>query len=122
MKTTKYNKSEILKEAWKEYKSDLDEGILNASFSFSLKIAWKNAKAIANVNINSINSISKATQGSVWNNRIYFNTAHGAVYYDFNNNTMGIKKSDLNSFTSDYLNSLLSEKATQLQSIGIDLR
>jgi len=125
MKTSnRYNRSEIMKQAWKEFKQDIENGV-NSSFRICLTIAWRNAKRKANLNTSDISSVSDCTNGNVWGDRIYFNSANGAVYAEQTISgdwTMGIKRSDLTPFTKSILNSFLSEKANELQSLGLILK
>jgi len=89
------------------------------SFGEALKSAWN---WVNTTTINPLHALASKTNGKVWDNRIYFNSANGAVYFNADTNEMGIKRSDLNAFNSDILNTLLAEKATQLQNLGINLR
>lgn len=123
--TRKYNKSEIMKAAWADWKNDIangDEEI--SSFKMCLKIAWRKAKEAMSVDTESLTSVAKVTNGSVWSNRIYFNGNFGAVYAEKIGETwtMGIKRSDITSFNGQMLNAMLDDKANELTNLGLTLR
>lgn len=126
--SNKYNRSEIMKEAWvifRQYTFTNRFGDVEYQYSWaeSLKRSWLLASEKINEDVNDINSIADTTKGNVWNKRIYFNGEFGSVYAELNNEiwTMGIKQSDITPFNGQLLNSFLNEKANELQTIGIKL-
>lgn len=115
-----YNKSEIMRAAWANYREQEQMDVHGgADFSHALKIAWREAKAMANVNLSDINAVATATGGKVWYDKIFYNGNFGSIFYDFTRNFLNIKSGDMNAFNRTMLIAFLDEKASQLQSMGL---